>query len=260
MFMSRLFYAIVALFALWVGVLSYFDPALVVNAIPWPAPPFHARFIGALNLSVVVMCFWAAAAKSLDASRHMPLLIAVWSGVICIASFMHLEAYHYGDAPIWIWIAAYVVFPVVAVFLAFKNVYTGAGTAIELLPEWQKNYLRLQGTVLALLGAVLFFAPDLAAALWPWKINAILAQVYSGPLLAYGLVSFLVLRGGYGQAMIPITGMLVCVVLVLIASALHRSLFSIHAMSSWLWFAGLGVAAVSLGAFLLTGLRLRRVE
>jgi hypothetical protein len=260
MVVSRMFYGIVAAFALWVGASSYFDPALVVNAIPWPAPPLHARFIGALNLSVVVMCVWTAVSPSRDAARHLPILIAVWSGVICVASFLHLETYHYGEAPIWIWIVAYVAFPVVAGFLAFNMGRGDVGKTTQLLPVWQKTYLWLQGAILVLLGAVLFFAPDLAAALWPWKINSTLAQVYAGPFLAYGLVSFLVSRGGYHQAMVPMTGLLVFVILALIASVLHRALFSVDAVSGWLWFAALGAAAVSLGAFLLTGFRLRRAE
>ncbi len=260
MFMSRVFYGTVAAFALWVGALCFFDPALALNAIPWPVPPLHARFVGALNLSAAVMCVLAALSPSRHATRYVPLLIAVWSGVICLASFLHLEAYHYGKAPIWIWIVAYVAFPAAAGFLAFNTGQGDMEKSSLLLPAWQKNYLRLQGLVLVVFGAVLLLAPDLAALLWPWKINAILAQVYAGPLLAYGLVSFQLSGGGYRPAMIPMTGMLVFVVLVFTASVLHRSLFSMQAISSWIWFAALGVAAVSLGAVMVSGLRLRRAE
>ncbi len=260
MFMSRVFYGTVAAFALWVGALCFFDPALAVNAIPWPVLPLHARFIGALNLSAAVMCVLAALSPSRHATRYVPLLIAVWSGVICLASFLHLEAYHYGKAPIWIWIVAYVAFPAAAGFLAFNTGQGDMEKSSLLLPAWQKNYLRLQGLVLVVFGAVLLLAPDLAALLWPWKINAILAQVYAGPLLAYGLVSFLVSGAGYRQAMVPMTGVFVFAMLALIASALHRDVFSVHAASSWLWFSGLGVAAVSLAALLVSGLRYRRAE
>jgi hypothetical protein len=258
MFMSRVFYAIVAAFALWVGVLSYFDPALVVYAIPWPVPPLHARFIGALNLSATAMCVMAAVSNARNDVRHLPLLIAVWSGIICLASFLHLEAYHYGEAPIWIWIVAYIAFPAVACFLVFKTERGDTDKYSLLLPVWQRNYLRLQGLVFVVFGIVLLLKPDLAATLWPWKINAILTQVYAGPLLAYGIVSFRVSGGGYRQAMIPMTGAFVFAVLALVASVLQRDVFSLQAVSSWLWFLGLGFAVISLGALLVSGLRQRR--
>ena len=256
--MSRVFFGIVAAFALWVGALSFLEPSLVVYAVPWPAPPLHARFIGALNLSAMVMCIMSAASTSREDVRHLPLLIAVWSGVICLASFLHLEAYHYGEAPIWIWIIAYVAFPVVACFLAFKMGRGDAAKSSLVLPAWQNNYLRLQGLVLVVFGAVLLLAPELAATLWPWKINAILAQVYAGPLLAYGIVSFQVSGGGYRQAMIPMTGAFVFATLTFVASILHRDLFSLRAVSSWLWFLVFGVAMISLGAFLVSCIQRRR--
>lgn len=260
MMMPRVFYSIVAAFALWVGVWSYFEPSLVLNAIPWPAPPLHARFIGALNLSAFVICVGAALSRSQAATRHVPLLIAVWTGVICGASFLHFSATQYDAMPIWIWVFAYVAFPLVAIFLSLRAGQGQAEQCAQPLSRWQKIHLCLQGAVLAGLGAVLFLAPQLAVALWPWALNETLAQLYAGPMLAYGLVSLMALRGGYGQAKLPMAGAFVFAVLVLIASLLHRALFSPQAISSWVWFAGFTVAALSLAVFLIPAFKQRRIS
>jgi hypothetical protein len=256
--LSRLFFAIVAAFALWVGAWSFFDPSLVVNAIPWPAPPLHARFIGALNLSAAVVCAGAALSRSRDSNRHVPIFIAVWTGLICVASFLHLPFSLYGSPPVWVWIFAYVTFPLVAFFLVFWDAKSELPLATQPLPSWQKTYLGIQGIVLVLLGGVLFVAPALAAAVWPWALNETLAQVYAGPMLAYGAVSLLASRGGYTQARLPMLGALVFAILVLIASVLHRAVFSAQAVSTWVWFAGFAIAAVSLAMLLVSSPRHRR--
>jgi hypothetical protein len=258
--LPRVFYAIVGAFSLWVGVWSYFEPSLVVNAIPWPAPPLHARFIGALNLSAFVICAGAAFSRSPAATRHVPLLIAVWAGVICGASFLHLSATQFDEVPVRIWIFAYVAFPLAAIFLGLAAGRGVAGQPVQPLPVWQKIYLCLQGGILLGLGAVLFLAPALAAALWPWALNETLAQLYAGPLLAYGIVSLMALRVGYGPAKLPMAGALVFAVLVLVASLLHRALFSPQAVSSWVWFMGFAVAALSLAVFLLPAVKWRRIS
>jgi len=47
----RACFALVGLFALWVGAWGYFAPTQVVRALPWPVPGLHARFIAAMYLA-----------------------------------------------------------------------------------------------------------------------------------------------------------------------------------------------------------------
>ena len=51
----RVYFAFVGAFALWVGVWGYFVPSEISRAIPWQVSPLHARFIGAMYLSGMVL-------------------------------------------------------------------------------------------------------------------------------------------------------------------------------------------------------------
>jgi len=83
---------------------------------------------------------------------------------------------------------------------------------------------------------------------WPWKITQLLAQLYSAPFLSYGIGSLLLARRQtWNEVRIPVTATLVFAVGVLIASVLHRGLFSSADLSDWLWFIGFTVASLMLG-------------
>jgi hypothetical protein len=86
---------------------------------------------------------------------------------------------------------------------------------------------------------------------WPWKITRLLAQIYSAPLLSYGVGSLLLARQRtWAEIRVATTAMLVFTAGVLLASAIHRNLFSAR-LATWLWFGGFTIATLILG--LLTG-------
>ena len=59
----RAYFALVGLFALWVGVWGYFVPAEAVRALPWTVPPLHARFIAAIYLAGLLAMILALTAR-----------------------------------------------------------------------------------------------------------------------------------------------------------------------------------------------------
>ena len=73
--------------------------------------------------------------------------------------------------------------------------------------------------------------------LWPWRMSPILAQMYAGPLLAYGLGSRWYSRQDKWlavRALLP--GMLVFSAATLVVSLIHISLFSFAEISDLIWF------------------------
>ena len=108
------------------------------------------------------------------------------------------------------------------------------------------------GIVCLLLAAGLLAVPAQMIAVWPWKLPPLLASIYAGPFLAYGVSAFMLAREARPEARrIVLASMLAFTVLVLVASLLHLALFSFATPSAWVWF-GLLVAS---GAVL--ALRLR---
>jgi hypothetical protein len=100
---------------------------------------------------------------------------------------------------------------------------------------------------MAILGLVLLVVPGSMISVWPWKITQLLAQLYSAPFLSYGIGSLLLSRCmTWAEVRIPVTATLVFAVGVLIASILHRGLFSTADISDWSWFIGFTIASLML--------------
>jgi hypothetical protein len=223
----------------------------VLNGIPWFAPPFHARVIGAIYLSAVVFCFASVFARSYAEVRIVMPMIAIWTGVIYLVSLLHLTAADYGRPPIWIWFVAYLIYPLIALWLIWVHrteTDDGGGPA---LPAWARGYFLVQGIFLTIVGALLLVLPDVMVRVWPWKLTSQLAQIYAGPVLCYGVASLLLARvRSYAEARIALAGMLVFAIAVLVASVIHRTSFASVSTSVVIWFGSLAIAIAVLGVVL----------
>ncbi|MEO5881961.1 MAG: hypothetical protein ABIQ06_06055 [Caldimonas sp.] len=234
----RAYFVLVGLFALWVGAWGYFVPAEVVRALPWPVPGLHARFIAAIYLAGLLAMLLALAAKTLAEVRIPIALAAVWTGMLFLVSMLHLEAFDFAKPQVWFWMGAYAVFPLWGAWLYFGR---GAGAAATRRPA---DPLLLAVSVLCLLlAAGLLLVPAQMIAVWPWKLPPLLASIYAGPFVAYGVSAFMLAREGRPEARrIVLASMLAFTLLVLVASLLHLALFSFAGPSAWVWF-GLLVAS-----------------
>jgi hypothetical protein len=244
---ERVYFAAVGVLALWVGVWGYFLPNSVTKALPFEVPPLHARFLGAVYLSGFVITLLSMLAPRWDEVRDVPVMAAIWTGGLGLISLLHLDAFPAEKAQTWIWFGAYLLYPVIALWLAWRhrggaNEVTGAS-----VPRWARRYLLVQGVVLVVTAGMLLLLPDLMVELWPWPITRMLAQLYSAPLLAYGVGSLLLARRrSWREIRVPVIGMLVFAVLVLVASAIHRDLFSSTQAADVVWFAVLVAISASL--------------
>jgi len=234
----RAYFALVGLFALWVGAWGYFVPAEVVRALPWPVPPLHARFIAAIYLAGLLAMVLALTAKTLAEVRIPIALAATWTGMLLLVSMLHLEAFDFAKPQVWFWMGAYAVFPLWGAWLYFGR---GAGATATRRPA--DPVLLAIGVVCLLLAAGLLALPAQMIAVWPWKLPPILASIYAGPFLAYGVSAFMLAREGRAQARrIVLASMLAFTALVLAASLLHLTLFHFEAPAAWVWFGALAVA------------------
>jgi hypothetical protein len=187
-------------------------------------------------------------ARRWDEVRVVLPMIAIWTGMLFVISIFYLSEFNFAAPQPWIWFGAYLIYPLIALWLAwqYQNVDTnpmGAG-----LPGWAHVYLLVQGVIATLLGLVLLFAPNFMASVWPWKITQLLAQLYSAPFLSYGIGSLLLARRQtWNEVRIPVTATLVFAVGVLIASIIHRGLFSVADLSDQLWFISFTLASLMLG-------------
>jgi hypothetical protein len=257
---ERIYFAAVGLLALWVGFWGYFVPSEVERAIPFSVPPLHARFLGAVYLSGLTIMIGGLLARSWREIRLVPILTALWTGGLCVISLFYLDRFDFATPQPWVWFAAYVSYPLIALGLAWRHrrVESEAAPAAE-VPAWARRYLVGQGIVLVTVALGLLLAPGAMADVWPWPIDRLLAQIYSAPLLAYGVGSVLLTRQRtLIEVRVVVAGLLVFTAGVLLASIIHRELFSAGDVEDVLWFALLVVANAMLGLLLMLASRQRR--
>lgn len=247
----RVYFAAVGLLALRVGFVGYFNPGEVVRVIPWQVPPLHARFLGSMYISGLVFMIGAILVRRWSEVRVVVPMIAIWTGMLFVVSLLHVDEFDYSRSQVWIWYGAYFVYPLIALWLAWRHrADTGHPAGTAPLPSWARTYLTAQGIVVTLLALALLVAPSAMISLWPWKATPLLLQIYASPFLSYGLGSLMLARQQvWAEVRVGVVATFVFSALVLAASFIHRQLFSLAENPDRLWFLGFGVATAAL-AFL----------
>jgi hypothetical protein len=245
---EKIYFFAVGLLALWVGLWGYFLPGMVNWAIPWLVPPLHARFLGSMYLSGAAFMAGSLRSKRYAEVHIVVPMIAIWTGMLFIISLFHLDEFDYTIPPTYIWFAAYLVYPLIALWLMWSHRAENEQIHDAAQPGWARVYLLTQGIVTTLLALSLLLFTERMVASWPWKITPLLAQIYSAPFLSYGIGSlFLARQQTWAEVRIAVQAMLVFAVGVLLASLIHRNLFSAAELPDQLWFGGFIVATLFLG-------------
>jgi hypothetical protein len=243
-----MYFAAVGLLALWVGVWGYFIPSRVDSAIPWLVPPLHARFLGAMYLSGTAFMLGSILARYYAEVRVVVSVIAIWTGMLFVVSLFYLGEFDFSRTQVWIWFGSYLIYPLIALWLTWRDRSRSERIVGPSLPTWVRAYLLAQGSVVTVLALALLLVPQIMVNVWPWKITQLLAQIYSAPFLAYGLSSLMLSRRQtWLEVRVVVIAIFVFAFGVLLASWIHRELFSFTSLAAIVWFAGFVLAAVMLG-------------
>jgi hypothetical protein len=245
---QKIYFAAVGLLALWVGIWGYFIPGRVDQAIPWLVPPLHARFLGAMYLSAAAFTFAGILSRYYSEVKIMIRVIAIWTGMLLVISLFYLGEFDFSHKPVWFWFGAYIMYPVIALWLMWHNRNQHEQMDGPALPNWVNKYLLAQGLVVTVLALTLLLIPGMMVNVWPWKITRLLAQIYSAPFFAYGLSSLMLSSMKiWHEVRVMVSGAFIFAFGVLLASLIHRGLFSATNISTWIWFGGFLAASVILG-------------
>ncbi len=246
---QRLFYGVICAAALLVAALGLFFPEYLASIFTWMVlPPLHARFVGAIYLFGAVFMAGCLAAKTQAEVRWAVQMIGIWTGMLFIISLLNLQAFDFKLLPVQIWFASYIIYPLISIWMTWRNPKPTGELSGAPLPAWAKGFLSIQGIIIIFLGVLLFLIPNLMSTVWPWKVTPTLAQMYAGPLLSYGLGSLLFSRQNTWigiRAIVP--GMFAFAATTVIVSLIHISLFSFTEAADLLWFGAFGTATVILG-------------
>lgn len=258
--LHRVYFAFVGGFALWVGVWGTFLPGQVAMALPWQVPPLHARVIGAMYLSGLVLMATCWRRRWVHEVAVGLRMATVWTGMLLLASLLHLGQFDAANPRVWFWFFAYITFPLCGAWLAWRDRAALSARAITAevapAPRWMSALLIVLGVAFCAIAALLFLAPQAMQAVWPWKASVLLIQIYAGPCLSLGVGGLLLARPLHaGEIDTSAVGMATFVILVLLASVLHRALFDMASLSALVWFTLLVGASAALLAVVASRLR-----
>ena len=237
---QRIFFAVICAAALLVAILGLFNPAYLASIFTWlELPPLHARFVGAIYAFGAVFMAGCLAARYQPEVRWAVQLIGIWTGMLFVISLLNLSAFDFNLIPVQIWFASYIIYPIISLWMTVQQPRLMKAGDLPGLPlaGWAKGFLLIQGILFSLLAILLFSAPAFMSTLWPWKVTTVLAQMYAGPLLSYGLGSLLFSRQEKWlgvRAILP--GMLVFTATTVIISFIHIGLFSFNEIPDLLWY------------------------
>jgi hypothetical protein len=204
-----------------------------------------------MYLSGAAFCGGSALARRWHEVKVVMPLIALWTGGLNLISFFYLPAFNFARPQVWIWFGAYTLYPLIGLALAWRHRaerhwHPAAEPAI---PTWARRYLRGQGVGLCVLGLALLAAPQLMLTLWPWQTGQLMLQLYSAPLLTYGLGSLnLTRQRAWSEIRIGVAAMGVFMGCGLAGSLAHADLLTGPAVSVGLWLVGLALGTAALAA------------
>lgn len=256
---QKVFFAVICAAALLVAVLGLFNPEYLAFIFTWLVlPPLHARFVGAIYLFGAVFMAGCLFAKQQAEVRWGVQMIGAWTGTLFIVSILNLSVFGFNLLPVQIWFASYIIYPIISIWMTVRqpSMTQAASLPGPALDRWAKIFLLTQGILVTLLAVALFFAPALMSTFWPWKVTPVLAQMYSGPLISYGVGSYLFSRQEKWlgvRAIVP--AMLVFTATTVAVSFLHLNLFSFSEIADLLWFTWFVISSILLTAMTVRSLR-----
>ncbi len=225
---------------------------LVVGIWPWSLAPFNLRFLGALYTAALLAAFLQSWFGKWAPARTVTTMIFVFTLVVTACSFLHSGRFDPAKVEVWVWFVLYVgvCLNAGAHLLWYRNVpAAGRPPAPRLCAA-----LLAQALVLGGYGLALLVAPEQAARLWPWKLDAFHAQLYSVTFLtpAAGALSLLRSATRIDWFTLGITqlawGLLPILALVIVDNQVHRVEWL--AWPLWLWI-GLLVMTAAMGVWML---------
>ncbi|MDL2338543.1 MAG: hypothetical protein QFE16_11945 [Pseudomonadota bacterium] len=149
----------------------------VVGVWPWRLAPFNLRYLGALYAAALVAATLQAASGRWSPARVVTPMIFVFTLVVSVYSFVHLDRFDPARVEMWIWFVLYIgVCLNAGVHLWLYRDRPAPGTVPSSGP---RRALLLQAGLLGSCGASLLIAPDIASRLWPWPIDRFHAHLYS---------------------------------------------------------------------------------
>ncbi len=252
------FAAWVNLLAIVAGPLLYLFPYHTDAYFAWTVvPPLTAAFLGGAYLSALVIGQMSARESIWSNVRTFFPGMLLSTGLTLIATLLHLDKFDFTRAPLlarlaaWVWLIFYMVAPIVLLALIVQQLRSPGGDLPPQAAPPVRYRIALFGEALILLlaGVPLFFAPQTAAVLWPWKLNLFNSQIVGAWLIAIGFaLAHSAYENAWERIRTSLAGNIALGALQLVAVARFASTLEWAEPAAWLYTA-ICLGMIILGAF-----------
>src|SRR5205823_741210 len=138
-------------------------------------------FVGALYLFGGVYMVGCLVSRHARQVRPAFAAVVIFTGFLLLITLLNPAAFDYSLLPVWAWTLSYIVYPLIAIGLAWRaraRLRKPPPCAGPPLPAWARRVLFAAAVVFAVGGAGLLVFRESMVDWWPWGITAGLAQFY----------------------------------------------------------------------------------
>ncbi|WP_374006907.1 hypothetical protein [Leifsonia sp. LS-T14] len=226
-------------------------------------PPITAMFLGSTYAGGVVFFVHVVRPNQWHAVRYGFPAVLLFATLLGVATFLHLDRFHFGFLAFDVWITLYVTTP----FLVLAAMIVNRGEDSRLpaerevvVPGWVRVLLALIGLCSLVVGLTLFIAPQLGVSGWAWMLTPLTTRVCGAILTLPGMVNLWMLRDSRWSAFRQIfQAQLVSLVLILLALVLRGGELLWARPSAALLVCGLAASFVAYLALYVWAERRRRL-
>lgn len=182
----EIFFAIASSYAL------FLFPGNAADNFAWPVKPVTVgAFFGAIYFSAGVTMLCALFIRHWENMRVVVLPAAYFTAIMLVPTFLHLEKFSTGHIAFWVWLASYVLPPIV--FLACyvwqqqRANPVGYNVTAPLL-NWVHRLFFYHGWALFAAGMLFMIVPSLLQAIAPFPMTPLTARALGGYLTLPALI------------------------------------------------------------------------
>jgi hypothetical protein len=222
------------------GLGLFFAPKIIEPFWPWKLLPFNAHFLGAVYSASLVAAAMQVWYGRWSPTRVVTPMILVFTAIILVLSFVHIEQFDFKRVEVWLWFLLYGILPINAGIHLW--LYRNLPPADSAQPTTAgRIILVVQSIILGLFGLALLVAPSFAKTFWSWEIDEFHAQLYSVTFITPAVGAFILAKAASKTEWLTmgltqgVLGLFPIIGVILVDAAAKRVNWSLA--GTWIWMA-----------------------
>jgi hypothetical protein len=156
-----------------------------------------AAFLGAGYLASFLLEFLAYREKTWANARVAVPSVFLFTTLTLVATLLHLDKFHF-YSPVssaivaaYLWLAIYIAVPIAMLILLIYQIRLQGATPKRkaTLHTWMRFILATQGTIMMVIGIILFLFPSIGLTFWPWALTPLTSRAIGAWLIGIGVIA-----------------------------------------------------------------------